>query len=146
MKKSILILSSFMFMTGVIITSCSSPAEKVANAQNDVKEASLDLAAAKEERRAEIEKFRKETAEKIAINEQNIADFKARKENEKQMAKDDYNKKINELEQKNSDMKKKMDDYQAEGAEQWEKFKTEFSHDMDELGKAFKDLTVTNVK
>ena len=42
-------------------------------------------------------------------------------------------------------MKKKMDDYKAEGKEQWEAFKTEFSHDMDELGQAFKDLTVKNV-
>ena len=26
----------------------------------------------------------------------------------------------------------------------WEKFKVEYNHDMDELGKAFKDLTVKN--
>ena len=39
-----------------------------------------------------------------------------------------------------------MDEYNQEGKENWEKFKTEFSHDMDELGKAFKDLTVKNTK
>lgn len=43
-------------------------------------------------------------------------------------------------------MKKKMDDYNMDGKENWEKFKTEFNHDMDELGQAFKDLTVNNVK
>ena len=39
-----------------------------------------------------------------------------------------------------------MDEYKAEGKEQWEEFKAEFSRDMDELGKAFKDLTVKNEK
>lgn len=29
-----------------------------------------------------------------------------------------------------------MDDYKADGKEKWELFKAEFSHDMDELGKA----------
>jgi len=29
-------------------------------------------------------------------------------------------------------------------AEEWETFKREFNHDMDELGKALKDLTVDN--
>jgi hypothetical protein len=28
----------------------------------------------------------------------------------------------------------------------WEKFKREFNHDMDELGKSLKDLTVNNKK
>jgi hypothetical protein len=39
-----------------------------------------------------------------------------------------------------------MEDYKVDTKEQWESFKTEFSHDMDEMGKAFKDLTVKNVK
>ena len=50
------------------------------------------------------------------------------------------------MEQKNTDMKKRMDEYKADGKEQWKKFKAEFSRDMDELGQAFKDLTVKNVK
>ena len=57
-------------------------------------------------------------------------------------AKADYHNKIMELEQKNSDMKKKLDDYKTEGKQKWEIFKTEFSHDMDELGKAFNDFIV----
>ena len=34
----------------------------------------------------------------------------------------------------------------AESKEDWEKFKVEFNHDMEELGNAFKDLTVKNTK
>jgi Holliday junction resolvase RusA-like endonuclease len=39
-----------------------------------------------------------------------------------------------------------MDDYKAESKDQWESFKTEFSRDMDNLGKAFKDLSEDNIK
>ena len=43
-------------------------------------------------------------------------------------------------------MKQKMADYKEEGKEKWETFKVEFNHDMEELGNAFKDLTVKNTK
>ena len=39
-----------------------------------------------------------------------------------------------------------MDDYKETGKENWLIFKMEFNRDMDELGQAFKDLTVKNVK
>lgn len=64
---------------------------------------------------AETENFRKATADMIEAN----------------------NKKITVLEQKNSDLKKKLDDYKVEDKEQWEKFKVEFSKDMNDLGTAF---------
>ena len=53
-------------------------------------------------------------------------------------------RKISDLEQKNTDMKKKLDEYGMEGKDKWDAFKAEFNHDMDELGKALKDLTVDN--
>lgn len=146
MKKSILVIAASTFITGAILTSCNTSAEKVENAQNNVTEANKDLDKANKEYLADIENYKKETADKIAANDQSITEFNVRIENEKKEAKADYKKKIAELEQKNSDMKKKMDDYKAEGKEKWEIFKTEFSHDMDELGNAFKDLTVKNVK
>jgi hypothetical protein len=40
----------------------------------------------------------------------------------------------------------KMANYKADSQEQWESFKSEFTHDMDEMEKAVKDLTVNNVK
>ena len=93
-----------------------------------------------------MENYRTTTAERIALNNQSIADFNLRVANEKNKVTVDYQNKIAELEQKNSDMKKRMDDYKADGKEQWETFKTEFSRDMDNLRQAFKDLTITNNK
>ena len=146
MKKSILTLTISALITGAILTSCSSPEQKVENAENNVIEAKTDLNEANDEYLADVEKYKKETEEKIAANDKSIAEFNARKENQKKEVRDEYNKKIAELERKNSDMEKKMADYKVDGKENWEKFKAEFSRDMDELGKAFKDLTVNNVK
>jgi len=92
----------------------------------------------------DVVNYRKETANKIAENELRIAEFTSKIENEKEEAKVDYRKKITELKQKNNEMKLRMDDYEVDGKERWNMFKTEFSHDMDELGKAFKDLVIKN--
>ena len=91
-----------------------------------------------------MDNYKKETAEKIAANEKSIDDFNARIANEKADARANYKKKIVALQQKNTDMKKKLDDYKAEGKDQWEKFKTEFNHDMDKLNDDFKSLVGTN--
>lgn len=147
MKKSILILAAFTLITG-IITSCNTntPAQKVENAQDAATEANKDLEKANEEYLADMKNYRKQMAEKIEANDQKIAEFKASIENEKEEAKAGYKEKIAALEQKNSDMKMKMDNYKEEGKDKWEVFKVEFNNDMDNLGKAFKDLTVKNVE
>ena len=116
------------------------------NAEEKVEAATEDLNDANEAYQKEIDTYRREADEKIAANNKSIAEFNARIALEKKDAQDDYKRQIAALEQKNSDLKKKMDDYKADGKEKWEQFKTEFSRDMDELGKAFKDLTVKNVK
>ena len=74
MKKTILALAVFTFITATIVTSCNSstPSEKVEEAKSDVVEANKDLDKAKEEYTAEIEMYKKETAEKIATNEASI--------------------------------------------------------------------------
>jgi hypothetical protein len=145
MKKSILALAACTFITGAVLTSCNTPAEKVENAQENVIQANKDLDQANQEYLADIDNYRMETASRIAANEQTIAEVNAGMEHERKAVRAEHKKKIAELEQKNREMKKKLADYKAEGKEKWEIFKAEFSHDMDELGKAFKNITVKNV-
>lgn len=137
MKKSIFMLASLILITSSILTSCNTPAEKVENAKENVDKANFDLYEANQEYLADVEKYRKESADKIAANNKSIAEFKARIAQEKKEAQVTYSQRITVLEQKNSDLKKKMDVFKAESKEQWEKFKEEFSKDMDELGTAF---------
>ncbi|MDZ4664051.1 MAG: peptidase M23 [Bacteroidota bacterium] len=146
MKKTTLIVSAITCISMQLLTSCSTPAEKVESAVNEVTEAQKSLEKANEAYLVEIDQYKKEAAEKTAANDQSLTEFKVRIENEKKEAKEEYNKKIEALEKKNSDMKKSIADYKADGKENWEKFKTEFSRDMDELGSAFKDFTVKNKK
>jgi len=146
MKKLILTVVAPAFVASAILTGCNTSAQKVENAEENVVAANEDLNDANEAYKQEIDNYRKEADEKIAANNKSIAEFNARIALEKKDAQDDYRRQIATLEQKNTDMKKKMDDYKADGKDKWEKFKTEFNRDMDELGKAFKDLTVNNVK
>jgi ABC-type nitrate/sulfonate/bicarbonate transport system substrate-binding protein len=146
MKKSIILIAATTLISSVIFTGCNSAHEKVENAEEKVIEANEDLDKANDEYLEDVQAYRITTAEKIKENNLNIAEFKARIAKDKKEAKADYKERIAELEQKNTDMQKRMDDYQVNGKEKWEIFKKEFSHDMDEFGKAFKDLTVKNVK
>ena len=148
MKTTLVALAIFTFITATIVTSCdnSTSSEKVEEAKTDVAEANKDLDKANEEYLADVQNYRTETDAKIAANELSIAEFNARMAKQKNDAKVAYKQKIAELEMKNSDMKKKMDDYKQDRKENWEKFKTEFNRDMDELGKAFNDFTTKNNK
>jgi hypothetical protein len=146
MKKTILLQIASILIFGAILTGCYSSAEKVENAQNNVAAANDDLNKANQEYLADVENYKIEATAKIEANNKSIAEFKERMKNKKQDAKDDYKKRIAVLEQRNSDLKFRIDNYKAEGKDKWEQFKEEFSRDMENLGQAFKDITVKNVK
>jgi peptidoglycan hydrolase CwlO-like protein len=96
---------------------------------------------------SEYKKFRKDADQKIKKNEQRIAELKEKKQEGTQEVADKYNKKVADLEKRNMELKQRMTDYKADsGNEKWQSFKREFNHDMDELGKALKDVGTNNVK
>ena len=144
MKKLSLIFSALLLMAGTELISCNTSAEKVEKAEDEVKVANENLDEANAEYLVDVEQFKLETNQKIADNAKSIADFNARIATDKKLAKAEYKEKIAALELKNTDMQKKMADYKADGKDGWAKFKEEFNHDMDELGKALKDFTVKN--
>lgn len=144
MKKISLIFSALLLLAGTELISCNSSAEKVEKAEDEVKVANENLDEANAEYLADVEKFKAETNQKIADNAKSIADFNARIASDKKEAKAEYKEKIAALELKNTDMQKKMADYKADGKDGWAKFKEEFNHDMDELGKSLKDFTIKN--
>jgi hypothetical protein len=146
MKKSILKLSLIAVLAVSVTTACKSPGEKLNQANENATEANNELEKANEDYLNDIADYKIRMSEVTAANDKSIAEFKERIAMQKAEAKEDYKAKIAELEKKNSDNRKKMDDYKANGKENWANFKAEFSRDMDELGAAFKDLTVNNVK
>jgi uncharacterized protein len=152
MKKTIVSLAVTAIITGILITSCESSADKVKNAQDnlqDAKEKVIEnqtvLNKAEQDTTSEYQKFRKEAEEKIAIHEKSIAEFKARIASDKKENQEKYEKRLAELEQQNSDMKKTLEDYKESGINKWDDFKTKFNHDMENLGNAFKAFTNKNI-
>ncbi|MNV21311.1 hypothetical protein D3C71_1122430 [compost metagenome] len=76
-----------------------------------------------------------------------ILKLKEEKSTGRKEAVDARNAQIAALEKQNEEMEIRMNRFKnVEDKDQWKEFKEEFDHDMDELGKAFKGLSVNNVK
>jgi acetyl-CoA carboxylase carboxyltransferase component len=155
MRKFIYALAIIPIMTGTILTSCQHTAGKVENAQDKVQDAkdkvqdaSAEVIEAEQELnqalKDSIQQFKKESEEKILANIKSLDEYKAIIANENMETKASFDKILIDLEQKNSDLRKKLDEFKEESQDKWQIFKTEFSHDMDELEKAFQDFTVKN--
>lgn len=144
MKNRIIRISIIAFIASTLFTSCISKKKKLDNAETKVAMAQKDLDRANEEYRADMASYRIETSEKIAANEKSILEFNAKIADKNEETEMRYEQQIAELKLKNREMKKKMEDYKDDGRQGWEKFKIEFGHDMDELGRAFKVITVKN--
>lgn len=148
MKKSIF---NILIVVGIIssagFTACQSttPKEDAAKAKleagrEDLKEAQTEASA------EEWEAFKKESEIKINNNNIRIAELRLKMTESGNNTLDIvYKKRILLLEQKNIDMKARIDAYEKSQSD-WESFKREFNHDMDELGKALKDIAVDNKK
>lgn len=146
MKKTFLALAGSTLITGALLISCSSTEEKVENAKEDVIEATKDLNNANELYLIEVENYKKEIVNEIEANDKTIADLEAKIEKDKKTSDTKFKEDVATLKEKNKNMKERIQNFKAEGKEKWQKFKEEFSHDMNELGKALKDVGTNNVK
>jgi chromosome segregation ATPase len=129
-----------------MLMSCSSPAKRVDKANENLSEAKEDYDQAQKDSAADYELFKKESEERIESNEKMIAAYKERIALNKEKFKAEDQKLIDELELKNIHMRKKIEEFKNHGKDEWVSFKSEFRHDMDELGKAIKDLSVKNTR
>lgn len=150
MKKTIFILGVTVFMAGTMLVGCLSSGEKVEAARDNVKDANESVQIANQElnkaKQDSILQFRKEAVKRINMNKKSIADFKLKIAKENKVVKAKNEKKLAELEERNNKLEKSLSDYKEDGQEKWSDFKIEFNHDLDELGKAFSNLSNKNVK
>lgn len=153
MNKSIFTLALVAaFSTAVFMTGCQSSSDKadraqgkVADAQKDLQEAEAKAAAAKTRAADEWRIFKAESEVKIAENDRSIADLRDKMKVAGKKMTIEYSKSIDVLEAKSKALRTKIETYDTDKSD-WEAFKREFNHDMDEFGQAFKDLTVNNKK
>lgn len=154
MKTILFTLAIAMFVVGGLFTGCQSPTEKKQEAQEDLQEAREDLAEAQKEvsdsiRRAataeEYQAFKTEAEVKIKKNNERIAELRVKHSKPGKALDEYYESRISALEKRNRELREELDSYDRSRTD-WEEFKREFNHDMNELGKAIEDLFVDNKK
>jgi len=137
-----------------LLSSCQSNSEKLEKADKDVAEAKEELAEARADAREirimvaneeEWRNFKADAEVKIANNEKRIEEIREKMKKPGKTFDEMYRKNIDALEERNRDLRKRIGYYENNQSD-WDKFKREFNHDMDELGQALKDLTVDNAK
>ncbi|GAA4445166.1 hypothetical protein GCM10023091_36380 [Ravibacter arvi] len=146
MKNSILNIFAFVMIANVISTGCKTSENKLRKSERNLISANKDLEIANKEYLTDLESYRKEVIEDIAINDRSIFDLKKVINEQSADVRSAYKKNIDELERKNLEMKNVINEYQAEGEEKWKVFKAKFSHDMDKIGEALKNIEAKNIK
>lgn len=148
-RKNLMVL---LFITSIVFTGCDSSAQKVKDAKEDVQDAKIELSQAqkdssakaiKEARENDYRVFKIETDAQIKTNNVRIDELKSMKRMPGKSNDADYTKRINELKKRNTDLKTRLDSYDTNTSD-WDTFKREFKHDLDELGQSLKDFTVNN--
>jgi len=154
MKKMIFIFVVTTLMAGTIFTGCQSWTQKQKAAQDKVQDARQDLNAARKNANEVAQKaataeewktFKSESELKIKENEIRINELTVKIKKPGKLFDAHYEKRIAKLEQQNKDLKARLEVYEKSQSN-WESFKREFNHDMDEIGQALKNLTVDNKK
>ena len=138
MRNKIFAFTVLGCITAILFAGCGTTSEQ------KVEQASMDLKDAKADYLAEWQKFKTRSEEQIEANQDSIDAFKEKIENAGAETKAKYNEAVAELEQKNRDLKKQLEEYKVEGESEWQEFKTNFSHDLDAVGKTITDLFTDN--
>lgn len=154
MKKIIFFLAITTFSVGTTLVGCKSTTkeeiasqEKVDDAQQNLEDAKDSLVVARKAATdQEWQTFKNQTDSVISYNEAQIADLKLKMQNTGKRVDAKYQKNIDILEQKNKNLKAKIATYKNDANSDWQSFKREFNHDMDEIGQALKGLAVDNKK
>ncbi len=145
MKKQMASLIWALGLSGAFLMGCTSTSQDEEAAQQKLREAQEELVQAKEElaearqRRATEEEwraFKLETDERLIKNDNRIAELKIQIKKPGKTPDQVYVKQIDALEVKNKDLRTRLTVYERNQSD-WESFKQDFNHEMEELGKAF---------
>ncbi|MCE3280616.1 MAG: hypothetical protein K0S44_2807 [Bacteroidetes bacterium] len=138
MKTNAIIVAAITGMAAISFSSCQTKEQKLENAQEKVVEANEDLREAQRE-------FREESENRLRENDMSFETYRSDIKNEKEEQRVMYERRIDSLEQRNKDLRVRLNqDY--DNNDNWETFKREFNHDMEEIKNSLKDIRKNNVK
>jgi chromosome segregation ATPase len=155
MKKIIMNLAiAPMLIVGTLCSfGCQTPEQKVNSAKENVKDAKDDLKEVQKDANAEARKtanaeewrqFKSDSEAKIRSNEAVIDELNTKMHSSGKKVQAVFEEKIADLKQRNRDLTARINSYEKNQSNDWESFKREFNHDMDELGQGLKTFTVNN--
>jgi hypothetical protein len=139
MKKQILKIAFTSAIALTSITAFAQENKQAANARNELRKAKIDSA-------EDFNRFKKQAEATIKDNKQKIKALKSKKSDASKEEKENYDKKVKALEEKNKNLKSKIHRSSKTTIEKWSAFKKEFNHDIEELGKAIRDIAKDSTK
>ena len=130
-----------------VTTRCASPATKVDDAKENLHDAEVDLAKSLKDstEAADWKEFKTSAQTKLDAYRSDIAALREKKSKGGKFMDPIYGEQILTLEQKSLSLQTRVDDYEKYHSN-WETFKREFDHDVEELGKTLKDISTDNTK
>ncbi|MBK7762879.1 MAG: peptidase M23 [Bacteroidetes bacterium] len=150
------IILSAAFTLSIAIATLNTDAQqnkKAAKARSDVKDAKKDLDEANFDlQKAGIDStednmiFKRDAEKSIEDNKRAIAELKVKKWNATEEEIERYNRKVAMLEKRNDKLQRQIHNMDAANVKNWQSFKREFKHEMNELGKSIKDLGINHAK
>lgn len=143
MRKLLYALSITIFLTGILLYfyGCNIGQTKE-DKQEQTKTETTEMQKVETTRVAtaeEWQQFKTDAEQRLAVNEQKIADLKKQLKKPGKLFDKMYETRIAKLEEQNRTLRMKISAYEKEQTD-WEVFKREFNHDMDELGKAINNV------
>ena len=99
-----------------------------------------------EDWRKERDQFRADLNKRIEKNKKDIRSLKSEAQNQKENNRKKYNDAITDLGERNDRLLMKLGDYKDDSKDNWQNFKREINHDLDELTNAITDLMTTSKK
>jgi predicted nucleic acid-binding Zn-ribbon protein len=146
MKKTTLGFAIILIIGTISLPALGQQNKKAEKARKDMAKAKIDLQEAKIDSVADYQKFKNEADLNIAANQKTIAELRTKKADDNKELKEKYDKQVMALEDKNEELKKRIDGSAHVKTSKWSSFKQEFNHDMNELGRAIRDIGVNNMK
>ena len=145
MKRIIIRLGLSLLV--IILANCTDTrSEKVDRAADEVQDAKEELEQAQREYEEEVEAYRQSVQTRIDNNKLEIERLRERRATDRADIVRRRNERIDTLQRRNEELEERIRTYKSNSRENWQEFRREFNNDMDELGKAFKNLGKDNVK
>lgn len=140
MKTINLKVTALAFIMIFAMSNCkNSPADKaqkVENAQENLNTAEQNLQEAVVDSTNEYDRYKMVSEAKLKENDLKIAQLKENLKSDKAEIRTKYENELVALENKNAKLRTSIVDYKETDKSKWEKFKTSFNHDLDELGQS----------